>query len=100
MTNIKSAKEGENQTGYYKRKNTTQDVEVQSQNIPREPRPGDAALWGGGMRGLSMKSILAGNAVRSIKGESVGMNPKDAGNLTGPKAASYIADQDNLKISK
>ena len=100
MTNIKSAKEGENQTGYYTRKNTTPQAEVQSQNVPREARPGDAALWGGGMRGLNMKSILSGRAVQSIRGESVGMNPREAGNLTGPKAASYIADHDNLKIQK
>ena len=101
MTNIKTTRQGENQAGYYKRKNTTPDAEVTSQNIPsREPRPGDAAVWGGGFQGLNMKSVLAGRAARSIHGENVGMNPKDAGNLTGPKAASYIADQENLKISK
>ena len=101
MTNIKSTRAGENQAGFYKRKNTTPDAEVTSQNIPaREPRPGDAAVWGGGFKGLNMKSILSGRAVQSVHGESVGINPKDAGNLTGPKAASYIADQDNLKISK
>lgn len=101
MTDIKTTKEGENQAGYFKRKNTTPDTEVHSQNIPaREPRPGDAAVWGGGFQGLNMKSVLSGRAARSIHGESVGMNPKEAGNLTGPKAASYIADQDNLTIKK
>ena len=34
-----------------------------------------------------------------IRGEAVGVNPKDAGNLTGPKAASYIADHENLAIA-
>jgi hypothetical protein len=37
---------------------------------------------------------------QSIKGEPVGMNPKDAGNLTGPRAASYTADHENLAIKK
>ena len=101
MTNIKTTREGENQSGYYKRKNTTPDAEVHSQNVDnREPRPGDSAVWGGGFQNLNMKSILSGRAVRSIHGESVGMNPKEAGNLTGPKAASYLQDQDNLKITK
>lgn len=101
MTNIKSAKEGDNQAGYYKRKNETPDAQVQSQSIPqREARPGDAAMWGGGFKGLNMKNILAGRAVKSIHGESVGINPKEAGNLTGPRTASYIADPDHSSVPK
>ena len=101
MTNIKSTKAGENQVGFYTRKNKTKEkVEVQTHDIPREPRPGDAAIWGGGMQGLNMKSILSGNAIRSVHGESTGVRLKEMGNLTGPKAASYVADHENLQIKK
>jgi hypothetical protein len=44
-------------------------------------------------------SLVKGNGYRSINGEPVGVNPKDLGNLTAPKAASYIADHDNLQIN-
>lgn len=109
MTNLKSTREGEHQEGYLSRNNSMSAKELAAekekadflanQNQPqREARPGDAAIWGGGMNGLSMQSILAGNAVKSIHGEAVGINPKEAGNLTGPKAASYIADHDNLQV--
>lgn len=100
MTNVKSAKSGESQAGYYTRKNKTPQTEVHSENVPREPRPGDAAIWGKGMGALNMKNILAGQAVKSVRGESVGVNPKEVGNLTGPRAASYIGDHQNLKIEK
>lgn len=100
MTNMRSARAGESQQGYYTRKNTQPTAEVQTQNIPREPQPRDAAVWGGGMRGINMGSLLNGTAVRSVRGESVGINPKEAGNLTGPRAASFTADHQNLKIDK
>ena len=54
-------------------------------------------IWGGDGR-YSMGNVLKGGAVRSVAGESVGFNPKDAGNLTGPRTASYTADHENLKI--
>jgi len=122
MTDIKTVKEGESQSGYLKKDNKLTDKQYQlaldaeaeigrqranemekagiNPEIPaaKEARAGDNAIWGGGFQGLNMQSILAGRAVQSIKGESVGFNPKDAGNLTGPKAASYIADQDNLQV--
>jgi hypothetical protein len=90
MTDIKSTREGEHQTGYLARN--------ASEEAKREPRPGDNAIWGGGFKGLNMQNILAGRAVQSIHGESVGLNPKDAGNLTGPKAASYMQDHEGLAI--
>lgn len=101
MTNIKSAKEGENQSGYFTRNNKTSPAELAKQEAEakREPRAGDAAIWGG-QGGMNMASILKGNMFRSVAGEQVGMNPKEAGNLTGPRTASYIADQDNLSIPK
>ena len=102
MTNIKSTREGENQSGFFTRKNKTskkqleKEAEIASQR-PREPRPGDSAIWGGDSR-YSLGNVIKGGAVRSVMGESVGMNPRDAGNLTGPKAASYIADHENLQV--
>lgn len=87
MGNIKTTREGESQENYASRNNISQQ------------RPGDGVLWGSAGR-FSMSSVLGGNAVQSVAGEKVGFNPKD-GNLTrGPKAASYIADHENLKISK
>lgn len=90
MTDIKSTREGEHQTGYLARNAAPE--------AKREPRPGDAAIWGGGFKGLNMQNILSGRAVQSIHGEPVGINPKDTGNLTGPKAASYMADHESLSI--
>ena len=92
MSNIKSTREGENQAGFFTRKNKTSTKQ-------REARPGDSAIWGG-KGGMNMGSILGGNQFRSVAGESVGFNPKSAGNLTGPKAASYIADHENLTVKK
>ena len=100
MTDIKSTREGDSQAGYYKRQNADVPPEVAEAQAVKEVRPGDSAIWGGGMKGLNMQSILSGKAVQSIKGEPVGMNPKDAGNLTGPRAASYIADHENLGVKK
>jgi hypothetical protein len=102
MTNIKSTREGENQSGFFTRKNKTSKKQLEKEAAiasqrPREPRPGDSAIWGGDNR-YSLGNVIKGGAVRSVMGESVGMNPRDAGNLTGPKAASYIADHENLKM--
>ena len=103
MTDIKSTKEGEHQTGYMKRNNKLSDKEfaqateaMNAQN--KEARPGDAAMWGGGGN-ISMKSVMGGQ-FKSVNGESVGINPKAAGNLSGPRPASYMADPDNLQVSK
>jgi hypothetical protein len=103
MTDIKSTREGEYQTGYMKRNNKLSDKEfaqatdaMNAQN--KEARPGDAAIWGAGGN-ISMKSVMGGQ-FKSVNGESVGINPKAAGNLTGPTPASYMADPDNLQVSK
>jgi hypothetical protein len=103
MTNIKSTKEGEYQTGYMKRNNKLSDKEfeqaTQAMNAQqKEARPGDSAIWGGGGN-ISMKSVMGGQ-FKSVNGESVGINPKAAGNLAGPRAASYLPDPDNLQVSK
>jgi hypothetical protein len=103
MTDMKSAKEGEYQTGYMKRNNKLSDKEfeqaTQAMNAQnKEARPGESAIWGGGGN-ISMKSVMDGQ-FKSINGESVGINPKAAGNLAGPRAASYMSDPDNLQVSK
>ena len=101
MTDIKSTREGDNQSGFFTRNNTTSPAELAKQEAEakREPRMGDAAIWGG-KGNLNMQSVIQGNMFRSVAGESVGVNPKDTGNLTGPRTASYIADQDNLTLPK
>jgi hypothetical protein len=107
MTDIKSTREGEHQTGYLKRKNKLTDKEfaqateaMQANNSQKqqEGRVGDGALWGSGGN-ISMKSVLGGQ-FKSVMGESVGINPKETGNLTGPKPASYIPDHENLSVPK
>jgi len=104
MSNIKSTREGENQAGFFTRKNKTSKKQLEHEKAAteakqREARPGDSVFWGG-KGGMNMGSILGGNQFRSVAGESVGFNPKSAGNLTGPKAASYIADHENLTVKK
>jgi hypothetical protein len=107
MTDIKSTKEGEHQTGYLSRNNKLSKKEYAEATAAsehfenqkkKEGSPGDAAIWGNGGN-ISMKSVLGGQ-FKSLKGEPVGINPKEAGNLTGPKPASYYADHENLSIPK
>lgn len=90
MTNMRSTREGEAQDGYYKRNNAPQ-----PRDMPQQP--GSGVIWGDSGR-FSMSSITSGRAVQSVRGESVGFRPQDAGRLSGPKAASYMADHEGLKI--
>jgi hypothetical protein len=53
MTDIKSTREGENQSGFFTRKNKTSKKQLEKEakeaaERPREARPGDAAIWGSG----------------------------------------------------
>jgi hypothetical protein len=111
MTDSKTTGEGEHQAGYLKRNNKLSDKEfaqateameannrAQAEAAARQPRPGDAVMWGNGGN-ISMKSVLGGQ-FKSVNGESVGINPKAAGDLRGPAPASYMADPDNLQVSK
>ena len=104
MTDIKTAGEGEHQSGYLKRNNKLSDkeykeaTEAQEAMQAKQPRPGDSVIWGGGGN-ISMKSVMGGQ-FKSVNGESVGINPKAAGDLRGPAPASYMADPDNLQVSK
>jgi hypothetical protein len=86
MTNIKSTREGEHQTGYLTRNNAP----------PAEEPRGQGVIWGGDQR-FSMNNVLSGGAVKSVRGESVGFNPRDAGDLRGPATTSYSASQALLK---
>ena len=107
MTDIKSTKAGEHQSGYMKRKNKLTDkqfaeatdaMQAQSSNNAPQTRPGSSVIWGGGGN-ISMKSVMGGQ-FKSVNGESVGINPKAAGDLQGPRAASYMADPDNLQVKR
>jgi hypothetical protein len=86
MGNIKTTREGESQDNYASRNN-------------KQPAPRDAVMWGDAGR-FSMASVLKGGAVQSVRGEPVGFSPKDANITRGPKAASYVADHENLQIKK
>jgi len=94
MTNIKSTREGENQGNYITRNNAPAPKQEEQM---REARPGDNAIWGGGA-GISLANVMGGGAYKSVKGESVSVLPRDLGNLPGPRAASYTADHEGLKI--
>jgi len=107
MTDIKSTKAGEHQTGYMKRKDKLSDkqfaeatdaIQSQNQQQQKQARPGDSVIWGGGGN-ISMKSVMGGQ-FKSVNGESVGINPKAAGDLQGPRTASYMADPDNLQVKQ
>ena len=122
MSNIKTTREGENQSGYLTRKNKYKEKdyaeaekyatrkkgvnkdkikpEQNPQPQQQEARPGDSAIWGGGFQGLNMQSLLAGRAIKSVQGESVGLTPSQAGIQSGPRVdpKSTLRDPDNLKI--
>ena len=120
MSDIKSTREGEHQSGYLTRKNkfkekdyaeaekyATRKPRKQREKVPvpeapREPRPGDAAVWGGGgFQNLSMESILRGS-IKPVRGESVGVIPSEAGIRQGPTidGRSTLRDPDNLQIKR
>lgn len=102
MTNIKSTKEGENQAGFFTRKNkmSKKQLEKEKEAVDEKNRieqRKSGVIWGGDNR-FSLGNVVKGGAVRSVAGESVGFNPHDAGSLTGPRTASYTADHEGLKI--
>jgi hypothetical protein len=110
MTDIKSTREGEHQAGYLKRNNrkyTREEegmMQAHTQNAqqqqPQEQRPGSAAIWGSGFKGINMGSVLSGQAAQSIKGESVGVSPSQAGITRGPTVdpKATMRDHENLSI--
>ena len=103
MTDIKSTREGEHQSGFLQQGNIMtpqqrEELERIEAQQPQESRPRDAAIWGGGFKGVDLNSVLAGRYSTPISDEPVGIKPKEVAGLTGPTAASYIADHENLKI--
>jgi hypothetical protein len=121
MSDIKTTRQGENQSGYLMRKNKFKEKDyaeaekyatrkrgnkdkLQPQQIPqaqpKEARPGDAAIWGGGFQGLNMQALLAGRGVQPVRDEAVGLTPSQAGINSGPRVdpKSTLRDPDNLKI--
>ena len=107
MTDIKSTKAGEHQTGYMKRKNKLTDkqfaeatdaMQAQNQQQQKQTRPGDSVIWGGGGN-INMKSVMGGQ-FKSVAGESVGINPKAAGDLQGPRASVVMNDHENLQVKR
>lgn len=98
MSNLKSTREGENQAGFFTRNNQVKEP-VQSVEAPREPRPGDAAIWGGG-RAFNMQGALMGSYARPVRDENVGASIPSLGKLTGPRIGSVIKDHENLSIPK
>ena len=121
MSDIKTTREGENQSGYLMRKNKFKEkdyaeaekyatrkrgvnkdkIQPQPQpQAPKEARPGDAAIWGGGFQGLNMQALLTGRGVQPVRDEAVGLTPSQAGINSGPRVdpKSTLRDPDNLKI--
>lgn len=96
MSNIKSTREGEAQSGYLTRNNAPA---PQAPPPPQQPQAGNGVIWGGA-GGMNLSTLTAGGAIRSVRGEDVGFKPRENLNLQGPKTASYIGDHENLKISK
>ena len=125
MSNIKSARTGENQSGFLTRNNKFSEKEyaeaekfatrkkgvnkdkIKPVNPPptpqaKETRAGDNAIWGNSFQGMNMQSILAGKYSQSIKGESAGLTPSQAGIKVGPTVNpnGTMRDHENLQIKK
>jgi hypothetical protein len=88
MTNMKSAREGEAQSGYLARNNAP---------APKETRPGDAVMWGGGGRFALDNVVKNGNGVRSIAGEPTGATLSGSPKL---RPSWVMKDPDNLQIKR
>lgn len=82
MTNLKSAREGENQADHF--------------SHAKEKRE-SGVIWGNA-RGMTVDNVIKGGMFRSVRGEPVGVKPSEVGVKRGPVTASYIADHENLKI--
>ena len=125
MSNIKSARTGENQSGFLTRNNKFSEKEYaeaekyatrkrgvnkdklkqaipQTPSTPKETRAGDNAIWGGAFQGMNMQSILAGRYSQPVNGESAGLTPSQAGIKVGPTVNpnGTMRDHENLQIKK
>jgi len=132
MSDIKTTREGEHQEGFLTKRNKFTEKEYEqaekyatrkkgvnkdrikqtapqpTQEGPREARPGDAAVWGGGMQGMNMQSILAGRFSQPVgpslgkEAEPTNFAPSQAGIKTGPVTlpGGTLRDPQNLQIKK
>lgn len=116
MTDIKSTREGEHQTGYLSRNNqklsaeekalvenagqvlTPEDRERLMATSPKEPRPGDAAVWGNA-GGMDMKSVIGGK-FRPVADEAVSVVPSSVQKFSTPKPSIVTQDHENLTIPR
>lgn len=87
MTNLKSAREGEAQSGYLTRNNAP---------VPKEARPGDAVMWGGGGK-FALDSMVKGNGIKSIAGEPTSATLGGAPKL---QPSWVMKDHENLQIKR
>lgn len=107
MGDIKTTREGENQGNVMSRNNKfkKKDYEDAERHLAakaqREPRPGDAAIWGGDNR-FNLQGLLNGNMIRPVRDEAVGVMPSQAGIKSGPKIdpRATMRDHENLQIKK
>ena len=109
MTDIKSTRAGEHQTGYLKRKNKLSDKEfaqateamnhnnkMQEEQLVQQRLSG--AMWGNGGN-INMKSVLGGQ-FKPVADESVSVLPKSVGQFVPPKpGAGTQVDHEGLKIN-
>ena len=107
MTDIKRTYEGEHQEGYLTRNNKLSkkqfaeatEAMVHNNNMQAaQARPGDSVIWGGGGN-INMKSVMGGQ-FKSVAGESVGINPRDAGPMRGPTPGVVMNDHENLQVKQ
>lgn len=100
MSDIKSTRQGEHQTGYLTKYGPKEDKVDKLPDVSREAKPRDSAVWGGGFQNLNLQSILSGRAVQSVRGEAVGLSPAEAGIRQGPviDPKATMRDHENLKI--
>ena len=109
MTDIKSTKEGEHQTGYLKRNNKLTDKEfaqageamahnqkMEEENIVKQRLGG--AMWGNGGN-INLKSVMGGQ-FKPVADESVSVLPKSVGQFVPPRpGAGTQVDHEGLKIN-
>jgi len=109
MTDIKSTRAGEHQTGYLKRKNKLSDKEfeqatealnhnnkMQEEKLVQERLSG--AMWGNGGN-INLQSVMNGQ-FKPVKDESVSVLPRSVGQFVPPKpGAGTQIDHEGLKIN-
>lgn len=104
MTNIKSTRKGEHQSGYFKRNNAP--VSKQEQEFMQAHSKGKEAaeggvMWGGGPN-INMAQALSGSLAKPV-GPSIGREAENVGfappsGLTGPRASVIRNDHEGLTL--